>query len=77
MTSLNDRERHLMIKLMLRTKRTSFTELARANNVTVSTVSLVSRGSAKSARVEGALAEALGLTREQLWPDRPMEAVMS
>ncbi|MGL5839111.1 MAG: helix-turn-helix domain-containing protein [Sphingorhabdus sp.] len=76
MASLNDRERHLMIKLMLRTKRISFTELAHANNVTVSTVSLVSRGRAKSARLETALAAELGLTREELWPDRPMEAIM-
>jgi Ner family transcriptional regulator len=76
MTSLNDRERHQMIKLMLRAKSISFTDVARANNVTVSTVSLVSKGGAKSARLESALADALGLTREQLWPDRPMEATM-
>ena len=73
MASLKEHERHGLIKLILRVKGISFTDLARANDVTVSTITLVSRGRGKSARLETALADAVGLTRQELWPDYTKE----
>lgn len=77
MASLNDSERHALIKAMLRVKGTSFTELAATHKVTVSTISLVSRGRGKSAKVETALAQLVGVSRQQLWPDRYLETEMN
>ena len=55
--------------LMLRRGITQ-AEIARRLGVSGATVSLVVSGKMKSRRVEQTIAEALGLLREILWPER-------
>ena len=71
MGQLDDREvRHERLKFQLRLKGRSLASIARQLGVSVSTVSLVSKGKNRSVRIERALAEALASTPEQLFPDR-------
>jgi len=48
----------------------SLAEIARRANVGASAVSTVSIGKSRSARIEKLLAEALGTTAEELFPER-------
>lgn len=65
-----DDKRHSQIKSALGLKGLTLSDIARGLDVTPSTVSIVSRGFRRSRRVESAIAEALGLTCSELWPDR-------
>lgn len=70
MSCLDEHERHVLIRNLLRIKGSSFSGLARDQGVTVSSISLVSKSRAKSERLELAIAAAVGLTRQELWPER-------
>ncbi len=61
--------RHEHIKWLLKTQGSSFTNIARALDVGPSAVTLVSKGRARSRRIEAAIAAATGLKPAQLWPD--------
>lgn len=65
-----DDKRHARIKSALRLKHLTLSDIARSLNVTPGTVSIVSRGFRRSRRIEHAIAEALGFSAEELWPDR-------
>lgn len=65
-----DEEKHGKIKQALSLRGTSLSEIARAQGVKPSTVSLVSTGWRRSHRLEAAIASALDLTPEEIWPDR-------
>lgn len=65
-----DDKKHARIKSALSLKRISLSDIARSLAVTPSTVSIVSRGFRRSRRVEQAIAQALGQTPEEVWPDR-------
>ena len=65
-----DDKKHARIKSALSLKRISLSDIARTLAVTPSTVSIVSRGFRRSRRVEQAIAEGLGQTPEEVWPDR-------
>jgi lambda repressor-like predicted transcriptional regulator len=65
-----DEEKHGWIKRALSLRGTSLSEIARAQGVKPSTVSLVSTGWRRSRRVELAIASALELSPEEVWPDR-------
>lgn len=61
--------RHGHIKWLLKTQGSSFSDIARALQVGPSAVTLVSKGRARSRRIEAAIAKATGLKPAQLWPD--------
>lgn len=63
-------ERHAEIKAALHSRGLSLGAIARAEKVATTTVSLVSRGHGRSRRLEQAIAHALNLKPEQLWPER-------
>jgi len=66
--------KHDIIKGALRLKGTSLSIVARELNVRPTTVTVVSKGYRRSMRIEMALAEALGMTHEELWPERNVRA---
>lgn len=57
-------------KILMLRKGITQAEIARRLGVSGATVSLVVSGRMRSRRVEQEIAEALGLPREILWPDR-------
>lgn len=61
---------HERLKAELRIRGTSLAQLARDLGVSDTSLSLVGKGYHRSARIERALAEALGTTPEALFPDR-------
>lgn len=65
-----DEERHLWIKKTLHARGLTFSGIARDQEVAATTISIVSRGYRRSRRLEKAIAEALGMTPELLWPKR-------
>ncbi|MFC4442043.1 helix-turn-helix domain-containing protein [Caulobacter henricii] len=65
-----DEEKHSRIKEALRLRGLSLSDIARAHEVKQSTVSLVSTGWRRSRRLESAIAAALDLAPEEIWPDR-------
>lgn len=65
-----DRERHARIRYELSLRGLTFAEIARRAEVSVSSVSAVSLGKSKSARIELILAQALAYRPEALFPDR-------
>ncbi|WP_102227226.1 helix-turn-helix domain-containing protein [Acidimangrovimonas sediminis] len=65
-----DRERHARIKYQLDLRGLSLADIARKANVGASAVSVVSLGRSRSANIEKVLAEALGTTAEELFPER-------
>lgn len=65
-----DRERHARIKFELSLRELSLAEIGRRAGVGTSAVSSVSLGKSKSARIESFLAEALGVSVGELFPDR-------
>jgi lambda repressor-like predicted transcriptional regulator len=64
------KRRHLRIKESLRLRGSSLSEIARDLNVSASTVTIVSQGHRRSERIERAIAQALGLSPSEVWPDR-------
>lgn len=58
------------IKARLRSQGTSLSQIARDLGLKPSTISTVVAGSARSQKVEQALAEALDMTASQLFPER-------
>jgi Ner family transcriptional regulator len=65
-----DDKRHAMIKAALALRGRSLSDIARDLDVAPTTISIVSRGFRRSRRIEAAIAGELGLTTEQVWPDR-------
>ena len=65
-----DEEKHGRIKEALKLRGVSLSDIARAQGVKPNTVSLVSTGWRRSHRLEVAIASALELTPEEIWPDR-------
>jgi Ner family transcriptional regulator len=65
-----DEERHLWIKEALHARGLTFSGIAKDQKVAATTVSIVSRGYRRSRRLEKAIAGALDMTPEQLWPRR-------
>ncbi|MGZ3215098.1 helix-turn-helix domain-containing protein [Paracoccus sp. T5] len=61
---------HERLKMELRLRGKSIAFIARELNVLRSTVTLVSQGLRRSTKIENALAEAVGTTADQLFPDR-------
>lgn len=67
--------RHEDVKRRLRLSGSSLTEIAQAEGVLQSTVTVVSQGYRKSHRIQEAIARKLGTTPQQLFPDRYAEEV--
>ncbi len=65
-----DDKQHARIKSALRLRQLTLSDIARSLDVDPGTVSIVSRSFRRSRRIEGAIAEALGLEPAQLWPER-------
>ncbi|RZJ19393.1 MAG: hypothetical protein EON91_01525 [Brevundimonas sp.] len=65
-----DDKRHARIKSALGLKGLTLSDIARSLDVTPSTVSIVSRGHRRSRRIEQAIADALGSSPAQIWPNR-------
>lgn len=61
---------HERLKMELRLRGRSIASIARELNVLRSTVTLVSQGLRRSTKIESALAEAVGMTAVQLFPER-------
>jgi len=61
---------HERIKGALRLRGTSFADVARHLDVKPTTVTVVSKGLRRSRRIERAIADALGLDLETVWPTR-------
>ena len=64
------RRQHEQIKMRLRLHGSSLAEVAREMSVTRTTVTAVCQGRCRSQRIEAAIAAKLGVTAEQLWPER-------
>ena len=62
-------EQHDHVKWLLRMRGTSLASIARSLNVEPSAVTIVSKGRGRSKRIEAAIAEATGLSPDQLWPE--------
>ena len=65
-----DLEKHEFLKFRLRQRGTSMAQIARELEITQGSVTVVSQGYRRSRRIEAALAEALGVTAQELFPDR-------
>lgn len=66
--------RHEAIKGALWLRQTSLSDIARELRVQASTVTSVSQGRSQSTRVQEALAYAIGMEPEVLWPERAYSA---
>ena len=69
--------RHELVKFQLRQRHSSLAHIAREIGVSAGTVTAVSQGYRRSRRVELALAAALGMTPEDLYPERNLRKEMS
>lgn len=67
---MDDDFHHEFLKAKLRRAGTNFSAVARELGITPASVSLVSQGLRRSRPVQQALAEKLGTTPEQIWPER-------
>lgn len=65
-----DLEKHEMTKAKLKIAKSSLTTIARELGVCHSSVTLVSQGYRRSARIETAIASKLGLATKELYPER-------
>ncbi|MDX2270357.1 MAG: helix-turn-helix domain-containing protein [Cyanobacteriota bacterium] len=63
------------IKAQLRLKGSSLAGVSRELGVTKQTVNAVLAGKGRSKRIETAIAQKLGLSVEEVWPDRYPAAV--
>lgn len=61
---------HERLKMELRVRGTSMSKIAAKMGVLPGSVTTVSQGIRRSKRIEAALAEAVGQTVEELFPDR-------
>ena len=61
---------HERLKAELRIRGTSLAQIARDLGVSETSMSLVGRGKHRSRRIERAIAEALGTSPEELYPER-------
>ncbi|WP_438853155.1 helix-turn-helix domain-containing protein [Brevundimonas nasdae] len=61
---------HQRIKGALKLRGSSLSAVARSLDVTPTTVTIVSKGVRRSRRIEAAIANALGMTPDALWPER-------
>jgi len=73
--SEQDAATHIWIKSELRARGSSMAQFSRDIGVTQGSVSLVSQGLHRSKRIEAALAKALDMTPDQLFPERYKETV--
>ncbi len=65
-----DLEKHERIKCALRISGSSLAKLSRELGLSISSVSTVSQGYRRSRRIQKAIAEQLGKSPEELWPER-------
>jgi len=65
-----DRERHARIRYELSLRSLTLAEIAKRAEVSISSVSAVSLGKSRSARIEMILAQALATRPEVLFPER-------
>ncbi|CAN1568428.1 MAG: transcriptional regulator [Hyphomonadaceae bacterium] len=63
---------HRWVKECLRRRGKNFSDVARKAGVSTSTIYAVSKGLARSARLERLISEEIGFEPAQIWPDRPM-----
>lgn len=68
-----DLQRHELVKFRLRAGGSSFAEIARAEGVLQSSVTVVSQGYRRSHRIQAAIAKAFGTTPQELFPERYAE----
>lgn len=68
-----DLAHHEDVKQRLRLSGSSFTQIAHRLGVLQSTVTVVSQGYRRSHRIQDAIAQQLGTTPQQLFPDRYTE----
>lgn len=66
---------HEMLRARLRLAGSSFSAIARELGITPSSVSLVSQGHRRSAKIQQAIASKLATTPEALWPARYIKEV--
>jgi Ner family transcriptional regulator len=59
-----------LLKIALKVKRLTMSDIAKLENVAPTSVSAVVRGNVRSRRLEHALASATGFAPHELWPDR-------
>ena len=65
-----DDKQHARIKSALALRGATLSSIARDLNVAPGTVSIVSRGFRRSRRIEKAIADAVGRSPAELWPQR-------
>jgi len=65
-----DRQTHELLKFRLRSVGSSLADVANSLGISKSTVTVVCQGRRRSHRVQAAIAERLGTTPQQLFPDR-------
>lgn len=68
-----DLKRHDFVKYQLKSKGSSLSTIANTLGVLSSSVTVVSQGYRRSSRVEAAIANALGTTPEELYPERYLQ----
>lgn len=68
---------HERVKAGLRLHGSSLAIIARELGVAPTTVSIVSQGYRRSRRIEAAIASALGLQPEAVWPERYPKSITS
>ena len=61
---------HNNVKLALKSVGSSLTKVAAELDVRPATVTIVSQGHRRSRRIEEAIAEKLGMTAQEIWPER-------
>ena len=64
------RRQHEHIKMRLRLQGSSLAAIARELSVARTSVTAVCQGAHRSKRIEAAIAAKLGVTPQQLWPER-------
>lgn len=70
MQTLDSDQQHEHIKWLLRTRGSSLIEIARDLDVRPTAVTSVSKGRSRSRKIEMAIADATGLSPQQIWPQR-------
>ena len=70
-----DKEKHAQIRAALHQIGSGISALAREISVAPATITVVSQGYRRSRRVELAIADKLGTTPEEIWPERYQEEV--
>lgn len=70
-----DIETHEIVKARLRIAGTSLSAIARELSVSHSTVTIVSQGHRKSARIQEMIASKIGVEPQDIWPDRYFQKV--